>query len=103
MKYLIYIIYFIHLTWLWSAATYVIIEWLKNNQGGEQNPILVGWRLYASFIVIVIWFYFVLSESFIFHNNELFDYTGKFIKEIFNLASTIVCSVLLLGIGLKKK
>lgn len=103
MSTLIYIIYAIHLTWLWGCTTYIIIEWLKNGQGTEKNPILVGWRLWASFFVVGGWFYFVLSEANIYHHDYYINYTLKLIKEIFNLASTIVCSVLLLGIGLKKK
>ena len=93
-----------HLTWLWGSVTYIITEFLKNGQGAEKNPILQGWRIYASFFVVSGWFYFVLSEASIYHDNVpmMYDFTIKFIKEIFNLASTIICSVLLLGIGLNK-
>jgi len=93
-----------HLTWLWGSTTYIITEWLKNHQGTEKNPILVGWRLYASFFVVSGWFYFVLSEASIYHDNVpmMYDFTTKLFKEIFNLVSTIICSVLLLGIGLPK-
>lgn len=102
---LIYITYFIHLLWLWGSCTYVIVEHLKNNQGGAKNPVLYGWRLVASFFVISIWFYYILSEANIFHHLDewAYNHLEKLIKEIFNLLSTIVCSVLLLGIGLKDK
>jgi hypothetical protein len=90
---------------LWGSVTYIITEWIKNGQGDGKNIVLQGWRLYASFFVVSGWFYFILSEAEIFHSLTPFtyDYSVKLVKEIFNLASTIICSILLLGIGIKKK
>lgn len=104
MSTLIYITYFIHLLWLWCSLTYVAYVFIRNNEGGNKNIYLKGYRLGLVFFTIGSWFYFILAEGVMFYNiYGNYDYTAKLIRELFNLASTIMCSLLLLGVGLPKQ
>lgn len=99
----------LNVIWLWGCLVYMFIAIMRNYFGWSINPYLNGVRLHWAMVLVAFWIWYMLDQMYIGYDVIQHDYLSlnriiewSFMEGI-NLCSSICCTLLILGVGIKNK
>lgn len=108
MKGLLFFFYGVNICWLWGCLVYMFVAIMKHNKGKWSDIYLQGNRIICAFVMVLFWLFYILldaRDSYFYMNENVvtqLSMVDKVIREGFNTVSSICCTLLILGYGIKK-
>ena len=109
MKGLLFFFYGVNICWLWGCLVYMFVLITKQYEGKPINKYLEGTRLRFALGMVFFWLCCTVYSGFdcytYLEENQAGVYAMllRMVIEFFNASSSICCTLLILGYGIKKE